>query len=85
MKQDFGELVEYLDKKFNVIDGDFAELKSDFSGLKSDFWQLQSAVDSYAAKADKYFMEMVALAHKVDRLERWIQEIADKVGIKLKS
>ena len=102
MKQDYGELVEYLDKKFSSVDERFnsvderfalvakevsnlrSDMDSGFSELKSDFRQLQNAVDAYAAKADKYFMEMVALAHKVDRLERWIQEIAEKVGIKLK-
>ena len=31
-----------------------------------------------------YFQEMVMLAHKVDRLERWLLQIADKVNVKLK-
>jgi len=35
--------------------------------------------------ADTYFQEMVMLAHKVDRLEKWIRKIADKVGIKLEA
>jgi len=35
-------------------------------------------------KADTYFQEMVMLAHKVDRLERWILQIAEKVGLRLK-
>ena len=50
---------------------------------KDDFNDLQTSVDAYAKKADTYFQEMVMLTHKVDRLEKWIQEIASKVGIKL--
>jgi len=76
MEKDFSELVEYLDKKFSKIDNDFKELKKDFNSL-------QTSVDSYAQKADAYFQEMVALVHKVDRHEKWLLQIADKLGIKL--
>ncbi|MFH1462370.1 MAG: hypothetical protein ABIG08_01565 [bacterium] len=76
MDKDFSELVEYLDGKFVRIDRRFDE-------MKKDFIELQTSVDTYAKKADAFFQEMVALAHKVDRLEKWIQQIAEKVGIKL--
>jgi len=39
---------------------------------------LLNVVDTYAKKADTYFQEMVTLAHKVDRHEKWIQQIAEK-------
>ncbi len=42
------------------------------------------AVDNYAKRAYAYFQEMVMLSHQVDRHERWLEEIADKVGLKLK-
>ena len=61
--------------------------KEDFEGFKDEikqsFSDLYSAVDAYAKKADAYFQEMVMLTHKVDRMEKWIQQIAGKVGIKL--
>jgi len=57
--------------------------KQDIEELKKDFSNLQTSVDSYAKKADTYFQEMVMLAHKVDKLEKWIHQIAEKVGIKL--
>lgn len=50
---------------------------------KEDFNNLFNAVDAYAKKADTYFQEMVVLSHKVDRHEKWIQQIADKLGVKL--
>ena len=36
-----------------------------------------------AKKADTYFQEMLMLSKKVERQERWIQIIAEKVGVKL--
>jgi uncharacterized coiled-coil DUF342 family protein len=57
--------------------------KEDFEELRQDFRKLQSAVDTYAQKADAYFQEMVMLSHKVDRLEKWILQIAEKTGVTL--
>ena len=57
--------------------------KLDLEDLRKDFSDLQTAVDNYAHKADAYFQEMVALTHKVNRHEKWLQQIADKVGVKL--
>jgi len=51
--------------------------------IKQNFSDLQTSVDAYAKKADTYFQEMVMLSHKVDRHEKWIQQIADKLGVKL--
>jgi len=76
MKEDFSELIEYLDEKFGKIDGDFKELKGNFD-------LLQKSVDAYAVKADKYFQEFLMLAQKVDRHEKWLHQIAEKLGIKL--
>jgi len=82
MEKDFSELIQYLDKKFNVVDkklDSLQETKTD----KSDFNNLANAVDDYAKKADTYFQEMVALSHKVDRHEKWFHQLAGKLGIKL--
>jgi uncharacterized coiled-coil DUF342 family protein len=76
MNEDFTELIKYLDEKFTRIDQRFDEMKKDFVNL-------QTSVDAYAKKADTYFQEMVMLAHKVDRHEKWIRQIAEKLGIKL--
>jgi uncharacterized coiled-coil DUF342 family protein len=66
MNEDLTELIKYLDEKFTRIDQRFDEMKKDFVNL-------QTSVDAYAKKADTYFQEMVMLAHKVDRHEKWIR------------
>jgi len=83
MNNDFSELIQYLDEKFSKVDLQLEYLKENKTD-KSDFRELITAVDAYAHKADAYFQEMVALSHKVDRHEKWLQEIAEKLGVKLK-
>lgn len=61
------------------------KMDSGFDRLRNDFRQLQKSVDNYAHRADTYFQEMVMLGRKVDRLEKWIMQVAEKVGIHLKS
>lgn len=63
---------------------DLKEAVKDLS-TKEDFNNLLTAIDSYTKKADTYFQEMVMLSHKIEGHERWIQQIAEKVGVKLAS
>lgn len=83
MSEDFSELIQYLDDKFFRVETKLDRLEENKAD-RSDVNNLFNAVDAYAKKADAYFQEMVALSHKVDRHEKWLQEIAEKVGIKLK-
>ena len=48
---------------------------------KDDIRRLESVIDGYAAKLDTYAAEMAAMQHKIDRLERMIEYLADKAGI----
>jgi len=74
-----------IDEKFDKVDEKFGTLFEIFAtkedlieavknlSTKEDFNKLLSAVDTYAKNADTYFQEMVMLAHKVDRHEKWIR------------
>ncbi|MEQ9617728.1 MAG: hypothetical protein RIG61_00960 [Deltaproteobacteria bacterium] len=77
-ENDSKELIEYLDGKFEKI-GMTLENKAD----KADVNNLTNAVDAYIKKADTYFQEMAAMKNRMDRHDRWFQEIAQKIGIKL--
>ncbi len=78
MKEDFVELVQYLDEKFRNI-----ETKLDGKAEKSDLNQLVNSVDAYAHKADAYFQEMVMYSNQMKRHEKWFEQIAAKLGMKL--
>jgi len=76
-------------EKFSVQAFDTFATKDDLKeavanlATKEDFNNLLTAVDAYAKKADTFFQEMVMLAHKVERHEKWLLQIADKLNIKL--
>ncbi len=75
--EDIQKLIEVFATK-----EDLKEMVKNLS-TKNDFNNLLNAVDAYAKKADTYFQEMVMLAHKVDRHEKWLQQIANKLGLEL--
>jgi len=89
MAEDFSELIKYLDKKFNKIGESFVLVENRLGNIeenkadKSDVNNLINAVDAYAKKADEYFQEMVMFSYQLKRHEKWIQQIAEKLGIKL--
>ena len=94
-KEEINERFEKVDERFEKVDEKFDKLFEIFAtkedlkeaiknlSTKEDFRDLQTSVDAYAQKADTYFQKMVMLSHKVDRLEKWVIQIAEKVGIKL--
>ncbi len=68
---------------FPKSDGKFSEAEKERADIRNEVKDLQGAVDAYAKKADTYFQEMVALSHKVDRHEKWLRQVAEKLDIKL--
>jgi len=75
---EFTKLFKYVEKRLDVI-----ETKLDTKASKQDVDTLTSSVDGYSKKADDYMQELLSLAHKVDRMEKWIHQIAEKTGVKL--
>jgi uncharacterized coiled-coil DUF342 family protein len=69
-------LLGYMEKRFG-------EMTHRFDQVDQRLNDLQGAVDAYAKRADAYFQEMVALSHKVERHERWLHQIAERLGVKL--
>lgn len=75
--------IQKLIKEFSAVFSTRQEIDSKFDAMHKDFSDLQTAVDAYAKKADTYFQEMVMLSQKVKTLEKWLHQIADKVGVQL--
>ena len=59
------------------------DIESSENRIREDFSKLQTSVDAYAKKADAYFQEMVMLSQKIDRHEKWLLTMAEKLGMKL--
>jgi len=75
--KDIQKLIEVFATREEIV------TKKEFEDLRQDFANLQTTVDKYAEKADAYFQEMLMLSQKVDRHEKWLHQLADKLGIKL--
>jgi len=99
MNQDFSELVEYLDQKFektatkedvqnlsmrliNTEEG-LKELKEEIVDLRQTVHALIDSIDKLAKAVDDLRIEYSSLAMKSDRHEKWILQLAEKLGLKL--
>lgn len=96
MNQDFSELIQYLDKKFIKLDEDILALRGEVADIKEEVTDIKErmatkvevnklldAVDAYMKQGEDYRQEMLMLARKIDRHEKWILQIAEKLGMKL--
>ncbi len=90
MSQDFSELVQYLDTKFDktdqaltVLQEDMKEVKQEIVDLRETVHELVTAVDKLAKAVDDLRIEYSAMAMQLSRHEKWIQQLAEKLGIKL--
>lgn len=75
---EFTKLFKYVEKRFDAM-----EKRFDKTASKKQVDVLMGAVEGLAGQLKDYHEELVMLAHKVDRLERWVTQIATKTGIKL--
>lgn len=79
MSQDeFTKLFKYIESFRKDVEKRFDE-----TATKEQVDKLTSTVDGLASQIMDYHQEMLMLAHKVDRMERWIHQIAEKTGVKL--
>lgn len=72
----FTRLFKYMEKRFDGVDGHFA-------GVSNRFDHLEQIIDSYAGKLDTYAQEMAGMQFKLNRLEKYIEVIAEKAGVDL--
>jgi len=82
-KEDFESLKQGIIEAGMEVFATKEDLQEFMEEMRKSFSDLQASVDAYAQKADTYFQEMTMLAHKVGRHEKWLHQIAEKLGIKL--
>lgn len=79
MSQDeFMKLFKYVEEMRLEMNERF-----DNTATKKQVDDLTNTVDGLAKMITEYHQEMLMLARKVDRMEQWIHEIAEKTGVKL--
>ena len=78
-KENISKTIYAYEKIFATKD----ELEDFREEMRKSFSDLLTSVDTYAKRADGYFQEMLVLSHKLERHEKWIHQVAKKLGVKL--
>ena len=77
-EDEFTKLYKFMQAEFKTIHEQLAN-----TATKEELNNLTNAVDAFAKQSETYMQEMLALGHKVDRLEQWILKVAEATGVKL--
>ena len=79
MREDeFTKLFKYMEKRFDRIDK-VLEAKAD----KTDIERIFSALDTMAKRQEINDDERLVMGHQLDRLDAWVHQLADKIGVEL--
>jgi uncharacterized coiled-coil protein SlyX len=70
-------------KLFKSMEKGFGDMERRFDAQDAKIDDLSGAVAELGGQLRDYHQEMILLARKVDRMERWILQIAEKTGVKL--
>lgn len=79
-KADFDNLKTFIEQNVALKDN-IQDLKMELPS-KEDFSQLQTSVEGLAKLTKDYYEEVTILRGKVERMEKWIQDAAPKLGLK---
>lgn len=74
---------DQLMKMFKYMQEEFTAVRSEIAEVKTNLDTYANSVDAFAKQSETYMQEMLALGHKVDRLEQWILKVAEATGVKL--
>ena len=70
-------------KLFKYMEKSFASVEKRFDMQDEKIEDLKGAVAELGGQLRDYHQEMIMLARKVDRMERWIHQIAKQTGVEL--
>lgn len=88
-KDDLGQFRTEMNQNFAKVltldefDQFKVEIKQDIDGLREMVQSLVVSVDKLVKAVTDLKTEYAAITNKVDRHEKWFQQIADKLGMKL--
>jgi hypothetical protein len=79
MSQDeFTRLFKYMEERFDRIDKALEDKAN-----KRDVERLLDAVDAFAKRQELNDDERIVMAHQLERLDKWVHELATKMGVSL--
>lgn len=79
----FDELMAVMSRFADDTQARFAEIERRLDEHDAKFDRLLNTIDSFIARIDTYETELAARDHKIARLERYIEVLAEKAGVDL--
>lgn len=77
------KLDEFGSKLFKYLDERFEEVNKRIDGLDKKYDQLMTTLDAFLKRLDDIEADNHARDAQIARLERWVESIAHKTGVKL--
>ncbi len=79
MSQDeFTKLFKYMEERFGAIDD-----KLENMATKDDISKILNRLDSIEKKLEIDDDERLVMGHQLERLDKWVHGVADRIGYKL--
>ena len=75
------EIAEIMQGFMTQVGNEFTKVNKRLDELDKKYDYLINTIDSFIDRIDKYETELAARDAKIDRLERWIKEIAKKTDV----
>ncbi len=75
-EDEFTKLFKYMAERFDKVDAQFAKVAGRFDSL-------EKLIDKVIKNQEINDEERLVMGHQLDRLDRWVHEVADKIGYKL--
>ena len=75
---EFTKLFRYMEERFDRIDKAL-ENKAE----KLDVERILGALDALAKRQEIDEEERLVMGHQLERLDRWVHQLADKIGVQL--
>ena len=84
--QRFDKLDEQLDNIASIVVKGFDRIDKTLEAKADtkDIQQIYNLLDKIAKQQEIDNDERLVMGHQLDRLDRWVHEVADKIGYKLK-
>ncbi len=73
-----------VDERFDRLEADVSELKTDVAELKTDVNRIYGILDAHMTRMERMMEENSVQTHQQERLQRWIFQLADEAGVRLK-
>ena len=75
-EDEFAKLFKYITDRFDNVDKQFDNLSDRFNNL-------EKLIDKVIKNQEIDEQERLVMGHQLDRLDRWVHEVADRIGYKL--